>query len=33
MPRETRRRVARAFEMLKGKKAAIPLKKHGNIPL
>jgi len=33
MPRETRRRVVRAFEMLKGKKAVIPLKKHGNIPL
>ena len=33
LPRETRRRVARAFEMLKGKKAVIPLKKHGNIPL
>ena len=33
MPRETRRRVVRAFETLKGKKAVIPLKKHGNIPL
>ncbi|MBN9309885.1 acyl-CoA carboxylase subunit beta [Devosia sp.] len=33
MPRETRRRVVRAFEMLKGKKAVIPAKKHGNIPL
>ncbi|WP_421760503.1 acyl-CoA carboxylase subunit beta [Devosia sp.] len=33
LPRETRRRVARSFEMLRGKKATIPLKKHGNIPL
>ena len=33
LPRETRRRVTRAFEMLRGKKAVIPLKKHGNIPL
>jgi propionyl-CoA carboxylase beta chain len=33
MPRETRRRVVRAFETLKGKKAVIPVKKHGNIPL
>ncbi len=33
MPRATRRRVARAFETLKNKKAVIPVKKHGNIPL
>ncbi len=33
MPHETRRRVARSFEVLKGKKAVIPLKKLGNIPL
>ncbi len=33
MPHGTRRRVARAFEMLKGKKAVVPAKKHGNIPL
>ncbi|MBK8083542.1 MAG: acyl-CoA carboxylase subunit beta [Devosia sp.] len=33
MPRETRRRVARAFETLRHKKAVIPAKKHGNIPL
>jgi propionyl-CoA carboxylase beta chain len=33
MPHGTRRRVARAFEMLKTKKQAVPLKKHGNIPL
>jgi propionyl-CoA carboxylase beta chain len=32
-PRETRRRVARAFQTLRGKKAVIPVKKHGNIPL
>jgi len=32
-PRDTRRRVARAFETLKHKKATIPAKKHGNIPL
>jgi len=33
LPHGTRRRVARAFETLKNKKAVIPLKKHGNIPL
>ncbi|MDF2984110.1 MAG: acyl-CoA carboxylase subunit beta, partial [Devosia sp.] len=33
MPHGTRRRVARAFETLRNKKAVIPLKKHGNIPL
>jgi propionyl-CoA carboxylase beta chain len=33
MPRETRRRVIRAFETLKKKQAVIPVKKHGNIPL
>lgn len=33
MPRSTRRRVARAFELLKGKKATMPQKKHDNIPL
>ena len=33
MPHNTRRRVARAFETLKHKKAHVPLKKHGNIPL
>ncbi len=32
-PRETRRRVIRAFETLKKKQAVIPVKKHGNIPL
>lgn len=33
MPSGTRRRIARSFEMLKTKKAVVPLKKHGNIPL
>ncbi len=33
MPHGTRRRVARAFETLRNKKQAVPLKKHGNIPL
>ncbi len=33
MPHSTRRRVARAFEMLKTKEAKAPAKKHDNIPL
>jgi propionyl-CoA carboxylase beta chain len=33
MPHGTRRRVARAFEALKGKKQDMPKKKHDNIPL
>jgi len=33
MPHSTRRRIARAFEMLKTKQAAAPVKKHDNIPL
>ncbi len=33
MPHSTRRRVARAFELLKTKKAAAPTRKHDNIPL
>ncbi|QKV17507.1 acyl-CoA carboxylase subunit beta [Oricola thermophila] len=33
MPHSTRRRVARAFELLKGKQAEAPAKKHDNIPL
>lgn len=33
MPHSTRRRVARAFEILKGKKVTGPAKKHDNIPL
>ena len=33
MPHGTRRRVVRAFETLKKKKASMPVKKHDNIPL
>ena len=33
MPRSTRKRVARAFAMLKDKELENPWKKHGNIPL
>jgi propionyl-CoA carboxylase beta chain len=33
MPHSTRKRVARAFETLRHKKASIPPKKHDNIPL
>jgi propionyl-CoA carboxylase beta chain len=33
MPHSTRRRVARAFRTLRGKKVAVPAKKHDNIPL
>jgi propionyl-CoA carboxylase beta chain len=33
MPHSTRRRVVRAFEMLKTKKVTQPLRKHNNIPL
>jgi propionyl-CoA carboxylase beta chain len=33
MPHSTRRRVARAFAALRGKKSAMPWKKHDNIPL
>jgi propionyl-CoA carboxylase beta chain len=33
MPRETRRRIARALAMLRAKKIDNPWKKHGNIPL
>src|SRR5690554_4340374 len=33
MPHGTRRRVIRAFSTLKGKRAAVPAKKHGNLPL
>jgi propionyl-CoA carboxylase beta chain len=33
MPHSTRRRVIRAFETLRGKRAEVPAKKHGNIPL
>ena len=33
MPRETRKRIARSLEMLRGKKLENPWRKHGNIPL
>ena len=33
MPRNTRRRIARAFASLRNKKLSNPLKKHDNIPL
>ena len=33
MPEETREKIAGAFRMLKTKKRALPMKKHGNIPL
>jgi len=32
-PRETRRKVIRAFKMLANKTDTMPRKKHGNIPL
>jgi len=32
-PRETRARLIQALEMLQGKRASLPRKKHGNIPL
>lgn len=33
MPEETREKIAGAFRMLRTKKRALPVKKHGNIPL
>jgi propionyl-CoA carboxylase beta chain len=33
MPEETRRKLIKAFAMLENKKAKLPYKKHGNIPL
>ena len=33
MPRNTRRRISRAFASLRNKKLSNPLKKHDNIPL
>lgn len=33
MPEETREKIAGAFRMLRTKKRALPMKKHGNIPL
>jgi propionyl-CoA carboxylase beta chain len=32
-PRETRRMIARALRQLRGKRAGMPAKKHGNLPL
>src|SRR5262249_56892883 len=32
-PTETRSRLIAAFQLLEGKRAAMPRKKHGNIPL
>ena len=33
MPHATRRRAARALEMLKGKQVETPRRKHDNLPL
>ena len=33
MPHSTRRRVARALEMLRGKKVEMSARKHDNLPL
>ena len=33
MPHATRRRVARALAMLKGKQVELPERKHDNLPL
>jgi propionyl-CoA carboxylase beta chain len=33
VPRETRRKVIKAFAMLENKVDRLPRKKHGNIPL
>jgi propionyl-CoA carboxylase beta chain len=33
VPRETRPRLVTALRMLQGKRASLPMKKHGNIPL
>ncbi len=33
MPRSTRRRIARALAMLRGKKVEMPTKKHDNLPV
>jgi propionyl-CoA carboxylase beta chain len=32
-PRDTRRRLIRALQVLEGKEADVPRRKHGNIPL
>ena len=33
MPRTTRRRIARALAMLRGKRVEMPVRKHDNLPL
>jgi propionyl-CoA carboxylase beta chain len=33
MPHATRKRIARALAMLKGKKVELPARKHDNLPL
>jgi propionyl-CoA carboxylase beta chain len=33
MPQETRKKLIKAFDMLKNKVVALPKKKHDNIPL
>jgi propionyl-CoA carboxylase beta chain len=33
MPRETRKKLLRALNLLEGKRESMPPKKHGNIPL
>ena len=33
MPHATRRRIARALAMLKGKQVELPARKHDNLPL
>ncbi|MFT7101822.1 MAG: propionyl-CoA carboxylase beta chain, partial [Bacteroidia bacterium] len=33
LPSNTRKKLLRAYEMLKNKAATLPRKKHGNIPL
>ena len=32
-PSQTRQEVAKALRLLRGKRASLPAKKHGNIPL
>jgi propionyl-CoA carboxylase beta chain len=33
MPRQTRRRIARALAMLQGKRVEMPRRKHDNLPV
>ena len=32
-PKDTRRKLVKAFQMLEGKEVNLPKRKHGNIPL